>query len=486
LGEPDFLSRLSTALEAERLFAPQEHIVVGVSGGSDSMALLHGLAELARGEGAGWRLHVAHLNHRLRGAEADRDAEFVLRSAEALGLASTIASVDVAGPGEGRSGGWEESARRRRYEFFERVCLQQEAAVVAIGHHADDNAETILHHIIRGTGFRGLRGMLPRRELREGSPVHLVRPLLGFRREELAEFLERRGIACRVDSTNADLHHTRNRIRHQVMPLLSEAVNPQAVEALLRLGAQARLMETFLLESAERLLAAHVARRDEGVLALSTRGLEAQPRILQLEMLRLAIVGFGLGERSLGFSHLSRLADMLHGRAGDSHAQLPGGLRVSREKEHLVFSLPGKSDELPPLPEVPVSVPGTTELPPTAWSVEARVEPATGGEPGRLCALPRHEEWLDYERVAPPLTLRGPEAGDRFRPLGSPGGKKLSDFFIDHKIPPRSRSQTPILCDRRGVLWVVPYRIDDRAKVTETTSRLLKLSARTRTERESP
>jgi len=460
--------------------APRERVVVGVSGGPDSMALLHGLAELARAEPTGWRLHVAHLNHQLRGAEAEGDAELASAAARELGLECTVGRVDLRGQaGPRRRCGLEEAARGQRYEFLERVALQHGAKVVAVGHHADDNAETILHHLARGTGLRGLRGMLPRREIRPGSSIQLVRPLLGFRRAELVEFLRERGVAYRLDQSNQSLDQTRNRIRHRVLPLLCEAINPQSVDALLRLGEQARWMEEFVGETARGLLATLTVCREEERLVLSRHGLAGRPRIVQLEVLRQAASLFGLGERHLGFAHLTALGRLVDAEGGSGGMQLPGGLGVERQSDKLVFSTLGSRTESPPLPEVTVSVPGTTALPGTEWLIETRVAPLAAGEWEGQWSSRADEEWMDYDCVVRPLVARGFQVGDRFHPLGAPGTKKLAEFFIDQKIPPAERIRTPILCDRQGLLWVIPHRIDDRAKVTKKTRQLLQVVART-------
>lgn len=479
LDLPDLPSRLATFIRTQDLVPAGAHVVVGVSGGPDSTALLHALAELAPHEDARWTLHVAHLNHQLRGEQSDADAEFVRQLACRLALPCTVTRADLRPAGGSSAGrGLEEIARLRRYEFLERVCLQCGADVLAVGHHADDNAETILHHIARGTGLRGLRGMRPARPLSPAGRVRLVRPLVGFRRAEIIDFLQCRHIAYRLDESNRNLTYTRNRIRHELLPLLTEFINPRATEALLRLGEQARWAEEFLQEVAGRSLEAATLRRTEDELVLARNALAERPRIVRFEVIRQAVAGFGLGERNVGFSHLASVSDLLAAPRGSGAVELPDGLRVRRELDHLVFSVAAPDNDEPPLPEQAVTVPGATAVPGTAWVIETQVTlvgpDATRtpwpGSPG--------EECLDFDRLALPLVVRGARAGDRFMPLGAPGHKKVSDFFVDQRIPPRARRRTPILCDRRGPLWVIPFRIDERAKVTDRTARLLMVAAR--------
>jgi tRNA(Ile)-lysidine synthase len=479
LAESDLPSRVAAFIRAHNLVPPGARVVVGVSGGPDSMALLHALAELAPQQDADWKLHVAHLNHQLRGEQSDADAEFVRQAAHRLSLPCSVAGVTLFPAGSSSEArGLEEAARLRRYEFLERVCLQCDADMLAVGHHADDNAETILHHIARGTGLRGLRGMTPARPLSPGSRVRLVRPLLGFRRAEIMDFLERRRIAYRVDASNQNLTYTRNRIRHEVLPLLTEFINPQATDALLRLGEQARWTEEFLRDVAARSLEAATVRRTEEELILARHALAERPRIVQFEVIRRAVADFGLGERSVSFGHLASVIDLLAESRGSAAVELPGGLRVRREGDSLIFSAATPEDDEPPLPELTVAVPGATAIPGTTWVIEIQVASPAPGTTRTPWSSGPGQECLDFDRLALPLMVRGARAGDRFVPLGAPGRKKVSDFFIDQKVPPRERRRTPILCDRRGPLWIIPYRIDDRAKVTDHTARLLMVAAR--------
>ena len=197
-------------------------ILCAVSGGPDSMAMLHALHSTNERKRCDWSLHVVHLNHRLR-PEADADAEFVRDQTAALGLPCTIESRDVAGEARRTGETIEEAGRRFRYAFFVRLAEAIGAGFVALAHHADDQAETILHRILRGAGLRGLRGMPARRPIRPGSAIEIVRPLLGVRRTDILEYNRLNRIECRIDATNDQLVATRNRIRHELLPLACSA-----------------------------------------------------------------------------------------------------------------------------------------------------------------------------------------------------------------------------------------------------------------------
>ena len=227
-----FVSHVQTWLERHRLLLPDARWVVGVSGGPDSTVLLRVMLALKEHENLGWSIQAAHLNHGLRGSDADADAAFVERLADRLGVAAHSARIDIAGQG----GASEEAARRERYAFLERIAVQTGSAYIAVGHHADDNAETILHRICRGTGLRGLAGMPGIRPVRPGSAVQLVRPLLSQRRAEIEQLCDINEWETRVDSSNLTGQFMRGRIRNSILPALRESINPNVSEALLRLA----------------------------------------------------------------------------------------------------------------------------------------------------------------------------------------------------------------------------------------------------------
>ena len=473
-----FIQRLQAFIDSEGLLAPDDSVVVGVSGGCDSTALLRGLVEVNEISKAGWRFHVAHLNHGLRGEAADADAEFVRDQAAALGLPCTITTEDVRARA-GATGGLEETARDLRYALFQRVALQTHSQAVAVGHHADDNVETVLHRIVRGTGLRGLGGIPVRRALSPGSDVRLIRPLLSFRHEELEAFLADQGVSFRTDATNDDPSFTRNRIRASVLPLLRDTINPGVDKALLRLAEQARWVETYLRETAQRLLETLVIRRTDRELVLNARALIGKSRIIQAELVRQAVMYFQLGEQDLTFGHLTAVLDLAADPASGKQLHLPAGLVVAKEYGRLSFSLPDHSPRETLAPEVSVNLPGETVLPVRRMRVHAVVDEITGTAEAIAAwrnAKPPNQEWLDRDQVHPPLIVRALRPGERFWPLGAPGSKRIADFLSDEKISASKREQVAVLCDQLGPIWVIPFRIDERVKLTRATRRILKLT----------
>lgn len=332
MDERDFHRRLITA--TRDLIEPGACVVCAVSGGADSMALLHGLSAINDRKCLNWWLSVAHLNHGLR-REAAADAEFVRNAAEKLGIEVIVEHADVPEESKATNETIEETGRRVRYEFLERAAADAGAGIVAVGHHADDQAETVLHNIIRGTGLRGLTGMPALRPIRESSDIRLVRPLLGFRKIELLEYLADRRISHREDTTNADQTATRNWIRRTLLPLLEDRQNPQVAAALGRLSDQGRDLDQVVSWAAGLALNQCLIRGDQGAVVLSAAAAARLPRLLQFEVLKKAIERVGVGRQSVGYDCLASAVDLLGGDASRRRIELPGGGAVERRGQEL-------------------------------------------------------------------------------------------------------------------------------------------------------
>ncbi len=489
-----FVRALAEEIEQERLFARNDHVVAGVSGGPDSMALLHVLVELNAECGYELSLHIAHLNHELRGHDGEADAAFVQAAADNLQLPCTIERRHVAALADAGEGSLEEVARRERYVFLEKVCLAAGARAVAVGHHADDDAETILHRVLRGTGLRGLAGIPRSRAIREGSGVRLVRPLLCRWRKELVTYLSNAGIPYREDRTNYDSSMaTRNRIRNVVLPLLEAEINPQVREALLRLGLQARWLADYLGETAERTLESLVIARTDQELVLNAAALSKKPRIMQTEVIRRAVVAFQFGEQDLGFAQMVAVLELIDHPTSGKEVHLPGGMTVTKRYDRLVLALPTDEPREAIADEIAVRVPGRTLLPVRQLEIVCTTKEVdeallagrrhhqhvvSDSPAARSAARTMDEEWIDLDAVRLPLVVRTRSAGDRFWPLGAPGSKKLSDFLSDAKVDPEERKRVAVLCDQLGPVWVIGHRIDERVKLTGGTRRALQITAR--------
>jgi len=336
---------LARAIDAEALLQPGRRVLVGVSGGADSVALLHGLCALAGQVNRRYELIVAHLDHALR-TESAEDARFVANLADRLGLECILARADVAARARQDGQGTEHAARMERYEFFARSTARCEASAVALAHHADDNVETILFRILRGTGLRGLAGMQAKRELPSSGGAVLVRPMLHLRRAEILDYCHAVKLSWREDHTNADSAYRRNFLRQELLPLVRRRVNDQADEAILRLAGHARLAEAYLTRQAEMLLAKSVAHEDaERILldaaVLAPSGPDPAEAILRTTAYRITLERLGLGERNLTAEHLAAVDSLLDSVGGA--VNLPQGFYARRERGHLLFVRPSDS-----------------------------------------------------------------------------------------------------------------------------------------------
>ena len=473
------IKSLAHELRADRLLNPNDHVVVAVSGGPDSMALLHLL--LALHEQLDWRLrlHIAHLNHGMRGAEGEKDAAFVQAAADSLSLPCTIEKRNVPELATAAGVGVEEAGRNQRYAFFGRVCLQTGAKIVAVGHQADDHAETILHRILRGTGLRGLVGIPRSRMLSPTDGPRVIRPLLRLHRRDLVNFLDDAGVAYREDHTNDSDEPMRNRIRNRILPRLEAEVNPQVRDALIRLGEQAEWLEDFLRETVQRTFDTLIISRTDQTLTINADALIRKSRIVQTELVRLAYISFGLGEQNLGFANLVAVLELIADPSSGKRATLPGGMIVEKRYHQLIFSFPSDEPRESIAAEIAVHVPGRTLLPIRRLQIDCDIEESNSRDIPRLRRAGNHmEEFVDFDAVRPPLVVRPRRTGERFFPLGAPGSKKLADFLISAKVDPKERQRVAVLCDHLGPIWVIGHRIDDRVKLTELTRRVLHIRAR--------
>ena len=490
-----FLSTLNEHIQETGMCSGGDRWLLAVSGGPDSMALLHGLVKL-RHAGA-CRIeyfHVAHLNHQLRAAQSDDDADFVQQQVQNLDLDFTIAAVDVLAAAQRSRASMETEARNQRYRFLAQTAREKKCNKIALGHNADDNAETILHRIIRGTALRGLAGIPAVRKFSDdggADNLWLVRPLLTTRRHEIIAYLQQQGICYRQDHSNQSLLYTRNRIRHELIPQLARQYNPNITEMLLQLGRTADWLGEMLSEDAAGLLAEIKISDDGGVVILDAGKLAQKIKLEQAEIVHQVLLELKVPLRKVGFIHIYSVLNLVKGDG--TKVQLPGGWVVCREAEKLIFRPdPGPMDnfEYPDLGRTVLRLPGTTVLEPGwVWLDGGQIRPLEqieaqwfeGGlevlEAFRRRKTPA-QEMIDLDKIEGKLVLRQRRRGDRFRPLGAPGEKKLGDFFTDTKVPLELRDRTGLLCDDQGIIWVMGLRLADRAKVTAPTKRILKLTIR--------
>jgi tRNA(Ile)-lysidine synthase len=452
------LKKVLRYIAENRLFAPGDTVVAAVSGGADSVALLDILVSLRD-----YRLNlvVAHLNHMLRGAEANTDEEFVRKLAAAgHGLPVEVRRVDVReiAAREGRS--LEDAGRTARYAFFDEVAVSHSAHVVALAHHADDQAETVLLRLLRGAGASGLCAMAPK------SAGRYVRPLLGITRKEIEEYLQKRGIAWRTDKSNDNVDFLRNRIRHELIPLLT-TYNPAISERLAATAHALAADEEFLETATAAAFAGHGKTGVNGV-TLSVYGVRTEPRAIRLRLYRLAILRARGDLARISFRHLQAIDRLIFSPGPHPALTLPDGLRVAKSYGELSISM----DEVksPPLPEE-ICLNGPGRYPLSGGYILA-IDFARPSHD--LKSAPASSACFDLDLAPFPWRVRSFRPGDRISPFGMNGHKKVKELFIDAKIPLAFRGRIPLLFCGDTLLWVGGIRRSSAATLTERTKTVVK------------
>lgn len=454
------LQDVKTFIQQERLVQTGDLVVVACSGGPDSLALLHIMWRLQRELGIS--LAAAHVDHMLRGDAGRADARFVQEFCATLGVPCSVTAVDVPARVKQTGQSVEEAARELRYRCLHRCAARYGPSTkIAVGHNLDDQAETVLLHLLRGAGSRGLAGMAPR------TPTGIIRPLLTVTRRDIEAYCREHGLTPRRDATNWDTTFTRNKVRLELLPLLRRRFNPNVSRLLAQTAQVLREEHNYITAAAQRALSA-MLRYHDGAYALDLARWRRLPAALQREILRLIVDKIVPSLKGITFNHVETLLAM--GRQnGVRRCILPGPLYVEAAYGRLSFS-PQPTSRAAALPPagVPLVVPGITRLP-TGAVITATIAtaPLAVGDNSRAV--------LDYDAIEPPLLVRSRRPGDRFVPLGAPGAKKLQDFFVDAKVPRMQRDAVPLVCDQRGIVWVGGWRPAERVKVTAATRRYLLL-----------
>ena len=459
------------------MLRPGERVLVAVSGGPDSTALLSVLCRLA--PEMKLDLHVAHLDHGWRGRASARDAEFVRRMGTRLRLPVTVGHL---GPRawqarEGRQSSREARARELRQSFLLETAREIGAQKVALGHTRDDQAESLLLRLLRGSGPRGLAGTYP---VVDGV---IIRPLIDLRRRDIMAYLHERRLSYRVDATNRDRTLTRNRVRLGLIPLLERQFNPNVVEALAHAADLLRDEDGFLGELAANKYREIASRRGESVV-LEGRALQELPVPMRRRILRLALAEARGDLRRIALQHVERSLSLLEERRRRGRVSLPGGTAVDMQGDQMrIVRRAAEGGETAaagaPPREALCPVPGEVVLPGFDLRLKATVVPREQ-VPADLGSFGRERAYLDADLLPGPLLIRPRRPGDRFVPLGAPGTRKVKSFLIDRKVPVDERGRIPLVLSGDRIAWVMDHEIDDRFKITDLTRRVLVLEKTSR------
>lgn len=446
--------------DRERLIDKGDKIIVGVSGGVDSVCLLHLLYEIRKP----WELslYVLHVHHGIRGSEADRDASFVREMAKRLGLPFCLVKKDVKGlAGTGMTE--EEAGRKVRYEAFEEYRRKVGADKIAVAHHEDDQAETVLFHLFRGSGPRGLCGMPPRR----GA---VIRPLLAASRRELEEFARENALPYVTDGTNLLTEYTRNKMRLKLIPFVQREINSQAVSHIACLAEKNRKWSRYI-ETVAASAAGRMIEEREGRMDLLLEEFLKEDGVIQDEVLRILFLKCIPGAKDIRQVHYEQVRALADGVPGN-RISLPGDITVVREYRALCFCAGTGGGDGPVAPVV-CDVPSQHILKREGGNIRISMRLEERADLPLKIPQKDYTKWLDYDMIKGDLILRGPQEGDYFILNEKGDKKKLSRYYIDEKIPGSQRKQQLVLADGKHILWAIPGRISAAVRITERTKRVL-------------
>ena len=493
--------KIQIFMEQYHMIEHGDHVVAGVSGGADSVCLLLVLERLRKSRG--FSLSAVHVEHGIRGAESLQDAEFVRELCERLQVPLRTFSVDAPARAQERRQSLEEAARELRYECFYEACRELGASRLAVAHHGDDCAETMLFHLSRGTGIRGLCGIVPVRYVAEQN-VDLIRPLLCMTRDEIEDFLQKEQQKFRTDSTNADQNMSRNRIRSQVLPQLRQ-INLAAVPHMVRTAGYMEEVCDYIDDAAWSLGKQYIRYFPEEQkpqeIRIARAGFTEMPKILQENLLHRLLGELAGSRKDLTAVHVEKVRELFEfqvGRQIDLPYQMTAeagyediclcrkmencktcGTNEDVDVQKACTNMRGNrkktdsekiSDEK--RTELTLDVSGQVQEF-SGMQISARVFPFDGN----FQQIPEktYTKWFDYDKIKDTVQIRTRRPGDFLQVRAEGGHKKLKDYLIDSKIPQKERDALVLLADASHILWIVGRRISEAYKVTQETKRILEI-----------
>ena len=460
-----FEVKLHDWIEANGLFEEVDRVLLAVSGGADSVAMAYALYRLRQEGQLPCEFVIGHVNHGLRGGDSDADEVFVLELARQLGMAAAATSVPVNEYAQQKKLSIETAGRTLRLKALSLMAAQHDCDCIVTAHHKDDLAETIIHRLIRGTGFRGLCGIWP---ISEVYGAEFVRPMLGMRRTEIIQYCRDNKLFWREDASNKNINYTRNRIRHHLLPALQTESNA-IVDRLSKLSYKSRRFLLWTEKHAQSILAKGRMDKTRKQFIFDKDLLKNCPPWIFYEVMREALVKLGVGLRDYTQKHFNAIRDMLGQQ--NAKADFPGDTEVVINKGIVYIQLK-RRPAVRPQESVMFQIGQTIQFGP--WKISSKMLNRKEVERFLKTKDP-FVEWFDADKITGPVEVRNRRDGDRFWPIGAKGPKKAGRFLIDAGLEAETKQQAFIIADAEKILWLAPIRMSEQAKVTQETTKIIEI-----------
>lgn len=449
------------------LFAAKEKVLLAVSGGVDSMGLMVILSRLKKAGTTNAEFIAAHINHQLRGADSLTDEEFVIAQAEKFDIPLKIQRVNVQQYSSENKLSIETAARNLRMKALCEIAQENKCTCIATAHQKNDNAETIIHRLMRGTSFRGLAGIWPKRQFANG--IYFVRPLLNTTRDDIKDYLRMKSLDWRTDKSNYDYKYTRNRIRHQLLPALEKDSQKPLIDQLAKLAHNSCKLSNKLNNETQKIWPVCAIDNQQTEITLDLKVFLSQPKLIQAELIRHALVSIGSGEQNLSAKHYAEILKLAELGQTGKKLELPCRFIIQKEYETIRFA--ARDANLTTLKGITLNIPGETTF--GNWRIEAKFLNAGQCDFDKFRAEKNSLiEWFDAAKVSLPLMIRPCRDDDRFQPLGLMNEKKVSKFLADAKIV---QSRANVIYNEEMIIWLSPIRIAETTKIDESTSKILQI-----------
>jgi tRNA(Ile)-lysidine synthase len=453
------INKIRQTIEKYNLLDKGDRVVVALSGGPDSTALLVILTQIA--EEIGFNLIAAHINHGLRAEESDEDEKYSRELSEKMGVAFVSHKIDKTGVEKGVSP--EDYYRRQRYSFLNKVAKEQRAKKIALGHNLQDQAETVLLNLLRGSGLEGLKGILP---MRDGK---FIRPLIEVSRREIISFLNAAGIQYRQDSSNESKQYLRNKIRGELIPYIKEKFNPKIEENLAQTAEILRNEDEFIRQYVLEAMESPYIQRQKNLISLNIAYINKLPQAIRLRFFKALLESLNPEKNGFSFIHIKSLENLAQMQESGKRISLPSDIAARREYDNLILerkkACPKRIEY-----EYTMKIPGSINIQERNLTIRLQITNRDYIDFGS-----ENKVYIDLDKISLPLILRNRRDGDWFQPLGMKGRKKIKTLFIDRKIPRNERDVIMLIADQISVVWIEKMHLNDRVKIAKETKNVLEL-----------